>query len=405
MPTFNDPKADAYEAAEALRGLAHATRTFENPSDMYPVLGDVLAGVRALRQVIDQVAAAHLEGRAQAYDDAGSPSLGAGTAVSAAAELHTAGALLDEVHDRLDAGKMQAGKIAWHTEPPSVPPGRALEADAPRTTVKAGRLTLTVWPISPLGEHHRYGYLVEDERTGDIASGRNIYTGTEAVEPDQAMRELVRLLLADAASPKYPLLPEGKTAPRPMFPDTIREATRGSRNVLHTLQEQPITSVSPLREASPSKTLMDTGAGNEKRWINVVFLQGDDADQALQMLDREGTDALIEYLAGYDVGDDTVQAALANGYVYDEPPNGPLDRTATRDVYTLTYNHDFGYVSLLREYDAIPDPALLGIDTPPTVEPGLETISEPQPAGKDRSGSSWFGRSGRSRAPSQGLAL
>ncbi|MBU3995071.1 MAG: hypothetical protein KKF42_04735, partial [Actinobacteria bacterium] len=95
-----------------------------------------------------------------------------------------------------------------------------------------------------------------------------------------------------------------------------------------------------------------------------------------------------------------------NGYVYDEPPSGPLDRSATRDVYTLTYNHDFGYVSLLREYDAIPDPALLGIDTPPPVEAEPATISEPQPAGRARTASSRFGRSGSSRAASsRGLAL
>ena len=47
MPTFQNPTADAAEASEALRGLAHATRTFENPADPYTVLGDLLAGVRS----------------------------------------------------------------------------------------------------------------------------------------------------------------------------------------------------------------------------------------------------------------------------------------------------------------------------------------------------------------------
>lgn len=40
MPTFYDPGAVAGEASDALRGLAHATRTFENPQDLYGVLGD-----------------------------------------------------------------------------------------------------------------------------------------------------------------------------------------------------------------------------------------------------------------------------------------------------------------------------------------------------------------------------
>ena len=55
MPTFYDPGADAGEASEALRGLAHASRNFENPQDLYGVLGDLLSGVRSLRQVLDQL--------------------------------------------------------------------------------------------------------------------------------------------------------------------------------------------------------------------------------------------------------------------------------------------------------------------------------------------------------------
>lgn len=71
MPTFDDPIKDAAEASAALRGLAHATRQFESPADTYPVIGDLLAGVRSLRQVLDQLAAAHIRSRAVAHDDAG----------------------------------------------------------------------------------------------------------------------------------------------------------------------------------------------------------------------------------------------------------------------------------------------------------------------------------------------
>lgn len=40
MPTFYDPVADASEAAEAMRGLAHASRNFEHPQDMYMLRSD-----------------------------------------------------------------------------------------------------------------------------------------------------------------------------------------------------------------------------------------------------------------------------------------------------------------------------------------------------------------------------
>jgi hypothetical protein len=79
-----------------------------------------------------------------------------------------------------------------------------------------------------------------------------------------------------------------------------------------------------------------------------VFLQGQDADEVLAIIDRDGTDAAIEHLAGFDMGEETTQAALVNGYVYDTIPTGPLDHTTTAGVYTLTYNHDHGHVSLLR---------------------------------------------------------
>lgn len=189
------------------------------------MIGDLLSGVRSLRQVLDQVAAAHIASRARANDDAGSQAAGATSAFAAADELHQAGTLLDSVEARLDAASQHSGRIAWHPAPAiSVAPG--------------------------------------------------------------------------------------------------------------------------------------------VRWISVVFLQGSEADEVLDLIGREGTDAAIEHLAGFDYGEETVQAALENGYVYDEPPRGTLDKVATRDVYTLTYNPSLGHVSLLREHGALPDPALLGIDTP-----------------------------------------
>ena len=210
MPTFQNPTVDAAEASEALRGLAHASRVFEDPADTYAVLGDLLAGVRSLRQALDQLATAHVTNRVRAHDDAGDQTAGANYALAATAELQQAAALLDGVYDRVDAAMAASGRIAWHPAP---------------------------------------------------------------------------------------------TAPGPM-----------------------------------------------SRWVSVVFLQGQDADEVLTIIDRDGTDAAIEHLAGFDMGEETTQAALINGYVYDTIPTGPLDHTTTTGVYTLTYNHDHGHVSLLRAH-------------------------------------------------------
>jgi len=117
MPTFHDPLADAAEASEAMRGLAHASRVFDDPADTYTVFGDLVAGVRSLRQVLDQLASTHLDARDRAFDDDGSAAAGAASALAAADELHQAGTLLEQAHDRLNAAFSHSGRIAWHPTP------------------------------------------------------------------------------------------------------------------------------------------------------------------------------------------------------------------------------------------------------------------------------------------------
>lgn len=209
MPTFDNPLTDAEEASHALRGLAHATRTFENSADTYAVIGDLLGGVRSLRQVLHQLAAAHITHSRTARTDTGDTQAGLRAAIAAADELHAASVLFDRVEMHLDAALQHSGTIAWH----------------------------------------------------------------------------------------------------------------------------------PASESQASS-----------RWVNVVFLQGHDADEVLAIIDRDGTDAAIAHLSGYDFGDETTQAALVNGYVYDQIPTGALDRIACGEDYTLSYNHDLGHVSLLRTY-------------------------------------------------------
>ena len=88
------------------------------------------------------------------------------------------------------------------------------------------------------------------------------------------------------------------------------------------------------------------------RWISVTFLQGDEADELLAMIDNDGATAAIEYLQHWDFGEETTDAALENGYVYDRIPAGSTDRTIEGDgsTYALTYSTTFGYVSLLRRH-------------------------------------------------------
>lgn len=390
MPTFADPLKDAPEAAEALRGLAHATRSFDDPADIYAVIGDLLAGVRSLRQVLDQLASTHITHRGRAHDDAGDQAAGATAALAAADELHQAGTLLDTAHDRLDTAMSHSGRIAWH---PAQTPG---VSEAARTTTHAGSLTLTVWPDTPLGEHQRYAYRIHDTATGDAIEGRDLFTGAGApVKPGRALRELTGFLSAAGEARQYAIDNPGQHPENEgLFPAWTAEAARRNADALSDLAEH-----GPQLSASDA---VPEPAAVERRWISVVFLQGEEADKVLDLIDRDGPDAAIEHLAGYDYGEETTQAALENGYVYDTPPSGALDRAATRDVYTLTYNPFLGHVSLLREHDARPDPDLLGIDTP---EPVPEATVGAAARGSRRDATDWFARAPHSAAAGRGLTL
>ncbi|GAB3129283.1 hypothetical protein [Glaciibacter psychrotolerans] len=95
------------------------------------------------------------------------------------------------------------------------------------------------------------------------------------------------------------------------------------------------------------------------RWISVVFLRGEEANEMLDLISDSGPASAIEHLQQWDFGDETTDAALTNGYVYDRIPAAITDRTVEvgGSPYALTYSSSFGYVSLLRRYSPSDDTA------------------------------------------------
>lgn len=355
MPTFHDPLADAAEASEALRSLAHASRVFDDPADTYWVFGDLVAGVRSLRQVLDQLATTHLNARNRAFDDNDDHAAGAASALAAADELHQAGTLLDQAYDRLDAAFSHSGRIAWHPEP-VVDRDAArerlaarLDGDPAITTMQAGSLGLTVWPDAPVDEHQRYAYRITDTTTDQTVEGRDLFTGAGTpVDPHHAIRDLATYLSTAGETRQYALDHPGTSSPEHegLFPAWVAEAARTNTGAL-----------TELAEHGPARP----GVGAvPQRWINVAFLQGEEADAVLDLIDRDGAEAAIAHLRGYDSGEETTQAALENGHVYDDqPPASGTDRTVQDDWYALTYNHALSHVGLYRQLDTSPEPALL----------------------------------------------
>lgn len=56
--------------------------------------------------------------------------------------------------------------------------------------------------------------------------------------------------------------------------------------------------------------------------MNVVFLQGSEVDEVLDLIDLEGVQAGIAHLAQWDFGDETTATAFVSGEVYDQLPAG-----------------------------------------------------------------------------------
>lgn len=86
-----------------------------------------------------------------------------------------------------------------------------------------------------------------------------------------------------------------------------------------------------------------------QRYVTVVFLQGEEADQVLDRIETDGITASIEHLQGWDFGEESTQTALAHDHVFDTVPTGALDWTAEYGDYVLVANRHLGQVSLLRK--------------------------------------------------------
>jgi len=91
------------------------------------------------------------------------------------------------------------------------------------------------------------------------------------------------------------------------------------------------------------------------RFVNIVFMQGEEADEVLDKLERRDAECSIlfhgateesigeafEYLRQWDYGDDDD--------IRDELGAGTHDKIEREDGYVLTWNLGLSYVGLMRE--------------------------------------------------------
>ena len=113
MPTFNDPVADADEFREAVRGLAHATRSIEDPATIYPMLGSISSALASLTQSLHQLGEFHDGPATKVAWTNGDPHAGRASSYRVSWELHRAAEMIHQVAETVDRAHEIEATIAY----------------------------------------------------------------------------------------------------------------------------------------------------------------------------------------------------------------------------------------------------------------------------------------------------
>lgn len=120
MPTFENPAADATEAEQALRGLAHASRHIDDPSQIYSVLGSLSQAVASLSQSLHQIGSFHDQHGASSAPEVREPRQ-AGAAHRVSWDLHRAAEMLTSVGKSIDSAHNAEATIVYQAQPLAAP--------------------------------------------------------------------------------------------------------------------------------------------------------------------------------------------------------------------------------------------------------------------------------------------
>lgn len=118
MPTFENPAADADEVQTALRALARATRSIDDPREIYSVLGSLTSALASMSQSLHQIAMFHDDGprRSEWVPEASAKSRSASYRVSW--DLHRAGEMLRQVGETVANAHEAEAMLAYQREFP-----------------------------------------------------------------------------------------------------------------------------------------------------------------------------------------------------------------------------------------------------------------------------------------------
>lgn len=132
MPTFEDPAADANDVQTALRALAHATRSIDDPRQIYSVLGSLTSAVASLSQSLHQLASFHDASSQRSTMVVTDSRAGRAAAYKVSWELHRSAEILHQVSESIAHAHGAEATISYdHRDFPAL-------ADAAHRTVDHG---------------------------------------------------------------------------------------------------------------------------------------------------------------------------------------------------------------------------------------------------------------------------
>ena len=113
MPTFDNPAADADEVQTTLRGLAHATRSMDDPRQIYSVLGSLTSAVASLSQSLHQLATFHDDAARTGVWVAGDSRAGRAATYQVSWDLHRAAEILHQVSESIASAHNVESRISF----------------------------------------------------------------------------------------------------------------------------------------------------------------------------------------------------------------------------------------------------------------------------------------------------
>lgn len=146
----------------------------------------------------------------------------------------------------------------------------------------------------------------------------------------------------------------------PGLPASLRREALATADELHqagTVMDDLASQLDAAEDAADQVTAIDTGPA--RQWVSVANLHGDQAVQALHLLDTDGPEQAAVFLAQWDRGADTDEEATAGRRTRPQLPLAAGDWPVAIDAYTIVANPSAGQIAMYRLVDDVPSMALL----------------------------------------------